>query len=160
MRAAGNLAAWYRSTLVLGLAGSVLLWAALPPLAWGFLGGSRPCRGWCWFGARICTGRRPYVALWFAWTSSFGCSAIQWVRLPHPAVYLGWFALSAYLAVLLAGVRRVCRAWPCIGFACRCGWLRRSCGPAWSWPVHTSVTGFLMGSLAHTQVQLHAADSD
>ena len=40
----------------------------------------------------------------------FWLLTIHWLRLPHPALYLGWLALSAYLAIYLpvfVGLSRV-----------------------------------------------------
>ena len=86
-------------------------------------------------------GRRPYRALCLA-GFVFWLMAIHWLRLPHPAVYLGWFALSAYLAVYLpvfvglsrVAVHRFARA----AVAGRA----RSCGPAWNWPGPTCSPAF------------------
>jgi apolipoprotein N-acyltransferase len=96
-------------------------------------------------------GRRPYGALWLA-GFAFWLATVQWLRLPHPAVYLGWLALSAYLACYLpvfVGLARVA--------------VHRLRAPLWlAAPVVWTglelarahlLTGFLMASLAHTQVR-------
>jgi apolipoprotein N-acyltransferase len=96
-------------TLVVALVGSLLMWAAQPPLALGWLGWIAPVP-WLWLVRRdALSGRRPYFALWFA-AFVFWMAALHWLRLPHPAVYFGWFALSAYLAIylpLFVGLSRV-----------------------------------------------------
>ena len=88
------------------------MWAAQPPLALGWLGWIAPVP-WLWLVRQdALTGRRPYWTLWFA-AFVFWMAALHWLRLPHPAVYLGWFALSAYLAIylpLFVGLSRVARA--------------------------------------------------
>ena len=91
---------WYRSPLAIALCGSVLMWAALPPLAWGPLGWIAPVP-WLFLVRRhALAGRRPYRALCLAGLV-FWLLAIHWLRLPHPAVYMGWVALSAYLSCYL-----------------------------------------------------------
>ena len=97
------------STIVIALTGSLLMWAAQPPLALGWLGWVAPVP-WLWLVREPeLAGRRPYRTLWFA-AFVFWMAALHWLRLPHPAVYLGWFALSAYLAMylpLFVGLSRV-----------------------------------------------------
>src|SRR5262245_60647303 len=91
---------WFRSTLAIALAGSLLLWAALPPLAQGWLGWIAPVP-WLWLvREEHLKGRRPYGAIWLA-AFAFWLAILHWLRLPHPALYLGWIALSAYLAFYL-----------------------------------------------------------
>ncbi len=98
---------WQR-TWVLGLTSSVLLWTAFPPLG-------------CWPLAWVALvpwlmlvrrerliGRRSYVALWLT-GCVFWLGVLHWLRLPHPATSVGWFALSFYLAVyvpLFVGLTR------------------------------------------------------
>jgi apolipoprotein N-acyltransferase len=141
---------WYRSTLAIALVGSLLLFAALPPLALGWLGWIAPVPWLLLVRADVLPGRRPYRALWLA-GFVFWLLAIHWLRLPHPVVHLGWLALSAWLAIYLSlfvGLSRV--AVHRLGF------------PLWiAAPVVFTglelarahlLTGFLMASLAHTQV--------
>jgi apolipoprotein N-acyltransferase len=141
---------WYRSTLAIALTGSLLLWAALPPLSWGFLGWVAPVPWLVLIQVTELHGRRPYRALWTA-GFVFWLLAIHWLRLPHPATHLGWLALAAYLAFylpLFVGLSRVA--------------VHQIGAPLWLvapivWTglelarAHL-LTGFLMGSLAHTQV--------
>jgi apolipoprotein N-acyltransferase len=137
------------STLVIALAGSLLMWAAQPPLALGWLGWLAPVP-WLWLVREPeLTGRRPYRTLWFA-AFIFWMAALHWLRLPHPAVYLGWFALSAYLAVylpLFVGLSRVAvqRLKLPLWLAAPVVWTGLELARA-----HV-MTGFMMGSLAHTQ---------
>jgi apolipoprotein N-acyltransferase len=137
------------STLVIALAGSLLMWAAQPPLALGWLGWLAPIP-WLWLVREPeLTGRRPYRTLWFA-AFVFWMAVLHWLRLPHPAVYLGWFALSAYLAVylpLFVGLSRVTvhRLKLPLWLAAPVIWTGLELARA-----HV-MTGFMMGSLAHTQ---------
>src|SRR5688572_24114604 len=91
---------WYRSTLALGLAGSLLLWAALPPLSLGWLAWIAPVPWLLLVRPAELPSQRPYRVLWLA-GFVFWLMAIHWLRLPHPALHLGWLALSAYLAFYL-----------------------------------------------------------
>jgi apolipoprotein N-acyltransferase len=140
---------WYRSTLALGLAGSLLLWATLPPLALGWLAWIAPVPWLVLVTADTLPGRRPYRALWIA-GFVFWLMAIHWLRLPHPALHLGWLALSAYLAFYLpafVGLSRVAvhRVGLPLWLAAPTVWTGLELARA-----HL-LTGFLMGSIAHTQ---------
>lgn len=102
-----------RTTLVVGVVGALLLWASLPPWNLAWLGWIAPVP-WLWL-ARLpqLPGRRPYLALYFS-GAVFWVLTNHWLRLPHPATSLGWFALSFYLAVytpLLVGLARVAARW-------------------------------------------------
>jgi len=137
------------TTIAIALAGSLLMWAAQPPLALGWLGWLAPVP-WLWLVRKPeLAGRRPYRTLWFA-AFVFWMAALHWLRLPHPAVYLGWFALSAYLAVylpLFVGLSRVAvhRLKLPLWLAAPVVWTGLELARA-----HV-MTGFMMGSLAHTQ---------
>ena len=141
---------WYRSTLAIALAGSLLLWAALPPLAWGFLGWIAPVPWLVLIQCSELVGRRPYRAVWFA-GFVFWVMTLQWLRLPHPATSLGGLALSAYLAFYLpvfVGLSRVAvhQVGVPLWLAAPIVWTGLELARA-----HI-MTGFLLASLAHTQV--------
>lgn len=143
-------APWYRSTLALGVVGSMLLWAALPPLALAPLAWLAPVPWIMLVKSERLRGRRPYRALWFAGLV-FWLLAIHWLRLPHPALYLGWLALSAYLACYLPvfiGLSRVAvhQVSMPLWLAAPTVWTGLELARA-----HL-LTGFLMGSIAHSQV--------
>jgi apolipoprotein N-acyltransferase len=145
-------ARWYCSTLALAFAGSVLLWAALPPLAIGWLGWIAPVPWLLLVRADRLTGRRPYLAVWLA-GFVFWMATLQWLRLPHPAVSLGWIALSAYLACYLpafVGLSRVAvhRLGVPLWLAAPAVWTGLELARA-----HL-LTGFLLASLAHTQTHV------
>ncbi len=88
------------TTLTLGLLGSLLSWLALPPVGWWPLAWVAPIPWIVLIRRRELAGRRSYAALWVA-GFAFWLATLQWLRLPHPATSLGWFALSAYLAFYL-----------------------------------------------------------
>ncbi len=135
----------------MGLLGSLLLWAAFPPLNLPWLAWIAPLP-WLWL-ARLpkLAGWRPYVVLWF-------CGTIHWllmlegIRLAHPALYAGWIALSAYLGVYLPvfiGLTRVAvhRLNVSIMIAAPIVWVGLELLRG-----HL-ITGFSMGLLAHTQAE-------
>lgn len=136
-------------TLAIALFGSLLMWAAQPPLALAWFSWIAPIPWLALARKHELTGRRPYLAFWFA-AFVFWMAAIHWLRLPHPAVYVGWFALSAYLAVylpLFVGLTRVAVRQVGVPFwlAAPVVWTGLELARA-----HV-MTGFMMGSLAHTQ---------
>lgn len=139
-----------RRTLIVGLVGSLLLYLAQPPVSWGLLAWVAPVP-WLML-ARLpkLPGRRPYRALWLA-SMAFWLVAFQWLRLPHWANYLLLLTLASYVSVYLpvfVGLTRV--AVHRVGVPL---WLA---GPVvWTgleWLRARLLTGFLMASLAHTQV--------
>ena len=138
-------------TLVLGLLGSLLCYLAHPPAGLSWLAWLGPTP-WLYLARMpILPGRRPYRDLWLA-GFAFWMAAIQWIRLPFWANIFGLVLLAAYLGAYLplfvgltrVGVHRV-------GLPV---WL---VGPvAWTgleWVRARLFTGFLMASLAHTQVK-------
>jgi len=140
-----------RSTLLRrSLAGSVLLWLAYPPVGWSLLAWVAPV---LWIGQILPTKwpeQRPYLKLWITGTT-FWLLALHWIRLPHPMNYLAWLALAAYLGIYLPMFIALSRVA-----------VHRVRIPLWlAAPVVWTgldlmrghlMTGFLMGSLAHTQV--------
>ncbi|HEY4309056.1 MAG TPA: apolipoprotein N-acyltransferase [Pirellulales bacterium] len=88
------------ATLGLGLLGTLLLWMALPPVGWWPLAWVAPVPWLVLVRRRELSGRRPYIALWFA-GCAYWLGALHWLRLPHPATSLGWLALSGYLGCYL-----------------------------------------------------------
>ena len=140
---------WHRSTLAVALAGSVLLWAAQPPLGLGWLAWFAPIPWLILVRRERLSGRRPYLALYLA-ALAFWLAAIHWLRLPHPALYVGWVALAAYLSFYLpvfVGLSRVAvhRLGVPLWLAAPTVWTGLELARA-----HV-MTGFLMGSIAHTQ---------
>ncbi len=144
--------AW--TTLALGLLGSLLCYLAHPPVGWSLLAWIGPA---AWFYmARLpaMPGRRPYCALWFA-GMVFWLAAVQWIRLPHELNIFGLFLLAAYLGAYLPVAVALTRV-----AVFRLGvplWL--AAPVAWTgleWLRARLFTGFLMASLAHTQIRFTA----
>ena len=109
-----RLLACYRSTFGQALCGAIVLWAALPPLDWWWLGWIGPV-WWVMLARREeLSGKRPYVALWLV-GFLFWLAAYHFLRLPHWATSFGWVALAAYqgfylplfVGLVRVGVRRM-----------------------------------------------------
>jgi apolipoprotein N-acyltransferase len=148
--AAIPLPAWARTTLPIALLGSILIWAALPPIALGWLGWIAPVPWLLLVRMDLLPGRQPYRRLYFAGLI-FWLLAIHWLRLPHPAVIPLWLLLCAYLAFYLpvfVALSRVAvhRLRLPLWLAAPVVWTGLELARA-----HL-LTGFLMGSLAHSQV--------
>ena len=139
------------STWKTAVLSSVVCWLATPPVGWGLLAWVAPVGWLACVGRENLAGERPYRALWAAGTV-FWLLTIHWLRLPHPANYLAWFLLASYLGCYL----------PVFVALSRVG-VHRLGLPLWLvapvvWTGLEGVrahlmTGFLMGSLAHTQVE-------
>jgi len=149
--AAKMLPAWRGSTLAIALVGSGLMWASLPPLALGWLAWIAPVPWLLLVRTDELPGRRPYRKLYLAGLV-FWLAAIYWLSLPHPLVVPLWIILAAYLAFYLpvfVGLTRLA--------------YKRFAIPLWlAAPIVWTglelarahlLTGFLMASLAHTQVK-------
>ena len=89
---------WPQSTFAWSLLSGVLLWASLPPLGWWPLAWIAPLGWLLLIRYDRLPGRWPYRSLTLAGLLHW-LAVLQGIRLAHPALYLGWFALAAYLAV-------------------------------------------------------------
>lgn len=93
---------WYAATTWMpALIGSLLLYAAFPPVDFWPLAWLAPV---CWLALirrQELPGKRPYVVFWLA-GFTYWFLLLQWLRLPHPATAIGWVALSVYLGLYLA----------------------------------------------------------
>jgi apolipoprotein N-acyltransferase len=140
-----------RRTLALGLLGSLLCYLAHPPAGIGWLAWIGPTPWLMLARAPQLPGRKPYLALWLA-GFVFWLAAVQWIRLPYwanifllvpMAAYLGAY-LPVFVGLARVGVHRfrlpVWIAGPIVWTGLE--WLRARL-----------LTGFLMASLAHTQVE-------
>jgi apolipoprotein N-acyltransferase len=97
------------ATLGLGLAGSALWWAALPPANLWPLAWIAPAPWLILVRRESMPGKRPYAALFLA-GFCYWMATLHWLRLPHPATSIGWVALSLYLGIYLpvfVGLARV-----------------------------------------------------
>lgn len=91
--------------LIMSAASVLLLWASFAPLAWWPLAFVAPI-GWLFLiSAKQMNARqprflsflgRPYVILYLG-GFAYWMMTMQFLRLPHPAGYAGWIALSFYL---------------------------------------------------------------
>ena len=170
------LAQYFRSPLGYGLVGGLLYWAALPWAQSELLSRVLWPLGWIapvWWVLLVRRKnldesserktesseeeqsrlkrlfRRPYVQLWLA-GFVFWMATVHWLRLPHPATYIGWFALSFYLAFylpLFVAVSRVAvhRLHVPAIIAAPIVWTALEYVRAYM------ITGFLMVALGHTQ---------
>jgi apolipoprotein N-acyltransferase len=156
---------WRLNTFAAALLGSLLLWAALRPFSlpfdWfhqyayypfplGWLGWIAPVPWLLLVQADELPGPRPYRSLYFAGLV-FWLLAIFWLIYPYPEfTWLGWLALCAYLAIYLPAFVALSRsaifrfALP-LWLAAPIVWTGLELARA-----HL-LTGFLMGSIAHTQ---------
>jgi apolipoprotein N-acyltransferase len=140
---------WYQGTSVLALTSAVLLWASFPPfnlwplawlapLPWLLLVRQPQLRGW-----------KPYLQIWIAGFVHW-LLMLEGIRLAHPALYGGWLALSAYLAVYLVLFISITRVavhqlrWP-LFLAAPVVWVGIELLRG-----HL-ISGFSSGMLAHTQ---------
>ena len=127
----------------------MLCWLALPPVGWSWLAWVAPVP-WLWLiREERLPGRRPYHKLWIAGVV-YWLLAVHWIRLPHPLNYLAWFSLTAYLGVYLPlGVALARTGVHRLGLP-----LTVVAPVVWAGLDYVRahfLSGFLMGSLAHTQ---------
>lgn len=142
--------AWYRRPFARALAGSLLLFAAQPPLGWSLVAWLAPLPWLSLATTDELAGRRPYLKIWLAGIV-YWLAALHWIRLAHPATIFGLLLLAGYLGVYLPLFVRTVR----LGY--------RELGlPLWviapvawvaiEWLEAHVLGGFLMGALGHTQV--------
>jgi apolipoprotein N-acyltransferase len=140
------------STLRAGVAGSLLCWLALPPLNWFLLVWIAPVPWLVLVRSETLPGRRPYWSLWLSGVV-FWLLAVHWIRLPHPLNYLAWAVLASYLGLYL----------PAFVVLARCAVHRYrvplviAAPVVWTgleWLRGHLLSGFLMGSLAHTHYRV------
>ncbi|HEX6961525.1 MAG TPA: apolipoprotein N-acyltransferase [Lacipirellula sp.] len=140
-----------RRTLLLGLLGSLLCYLAHPPASLGWLAWIGPVPWLLLARMPRMPGRRPYLLVWLAGAAYWGAT-IQWIRLPHWANIFGLFFLAAYLGAYLpvfVGLTRIAthRLRVPLWLAAPIAWT------GLEWIRARLLTGFLMGSLAHTQIE-------
>ena len=84
--------------LACGMASSGLLYLSLPPVGWSWLAWIAPLGWLIQVRDGTATGWRFYLTQWLAACSLY-LAFLHGIRLAHPALYVGWVALSAYLAI-------------------------------------------------------------
>lgn len=135
----------------LGLLGGLLFYLTQPPVSWGLLAWIAPVP---WL--LLARQERPLTKMAYAglWLCGFlmWLVTVQWLRLAHPSNHLAMLLLATYLGSYLpifVGLTRV--AYHRLGMP-----LWRSAPIVWTGlelvRAHLA-TGFMMGSLAHTQVK-------
>lgn len=141
----------YRQAFAIAVVGSLLLFAAQPPLAWSLLGWVAPLP-WLYLATTpALPGRRPYLQIWLA-GFLYWMLAIHWLRLAHPATFLGLLLLAGYFGVYLplfvklvrVGVRQLGIA---VWLIAPVVWV------AIEWLQAHLLGGFLMAALGHTQIE-------
>lgn len=130
--------------------GSLMMFAALPPAALGWLAWIAPVPWLLLIRRPRFTGRWPYLKLWLS-GFLFWFLALHWLRLPHPATSIGWVAVACYLglyvpAFVALGRQAVHRLGLPFVIIAPMIWTGLELARA-----HL-LSGFLMASLAHTQV--------
>jgi apolipoprotein N-acyltransferase len=144
-----------KTALGLSLAGSVLLWASLPPLGWSPLAWLAPaCWVWLVRVPKLPVAERfissAYFKLWMAGLL-FWCASLYWIWYACPPwTGIGWFVLSSYLAIyvpLFVGLSRVAvhRLQVPVWLAAPVVWAGLEFAQAHLF------TGFNMASIAHSQ---------
>jgi apolipoprotein N-acyltransferase len=141
----------FGKTFLQAALGSALLFAALPPLSIWPLGWVAPIPWLLLIGRAELSGKRPYLQIYAAGIL-FWLLALHWLRLPHPATSIGWIAVAFYMGCYL----------PLLVALGRVG-VHTLKAPLWvAAPVVWTglelvrghlLTGFLMASIAHTQLR-------
>ncbi len=136
----------------LAILGGLLLWASFPPLGFWPLAWIAPIPWLLLTGKKRLRFGRPYRSL-FVVSFVTWMALIQWVRIPHPGLYVGWVALSIYLASYFVAFFALARFsihrwhWP-LWFAAPVVWTGLEAARSWL------LTGFAMMLLAHTQANI------
>lgn len=85
-------------TFLVGALSMALLWLAFPPVGLSWLGWFALCPMIWLIESKTLAGRRPYRQLFFAGLF-FWLSVFYFIPIPHPALWLGWLTVSAYMAI-------------------------------------------------------------
>ncbi len=140
---------WLSGVLLPAVASGLALWAASPPLAWGWLAWLAPL-GWLLICRRERpVGRRGYFALWIS-GCLFWLLVLHGIRLAYWPLIFGWLALSLYLAVYIpifvAVTRVMVWRWKCpLVLAAPSVWVGLELIRSYL------LTGYAANTLAHTQ---------
>ncbi len=141
---------WRAGVWLPAMLSALTLWAAFPPLSWGWLGWLAPL-GWLLVCEReVPVGRRGYFILWLS-GCLFWLLILYGIRLAYWPLVFGWLSLSLYLAIyvpVFVAVTRVMRwrwKWPLV-VAAPVVWLGLELIRSYL------LTGYAANTLAHTQV--------
>ena len=129
----------------------VLLWLSYPPVGWSLLAWVATVPLLLVTLTKTLEGKRAYLKIYLT-AIAFWLALFYFLPYPHPILFVGWFALSAYLAVytplFIACARSMIHRWgvsPLIAIPV-----------AWTgleWIRVNFLTGFGMTCLSHTQYQ-------
>lgn len=95
-------------TFLVGTFSMILLWLSFPPVGLSWLGWFALCPLIWLIESKALGGQRPYRQLFLA-GFLFWLSAFYFIPIPHPALWLGWLTVSAYMAIytpLSVGIAR------------------------------------------------------
>ncbi len=140
---------WTGGVLLPAVASGLAMWAASPPLSWGWLAWLAPV-GWLLICRReLPVGGRGYFALWIS-GCVFWLLVLHGIRLAYWPLIFGWLALSLYLAiyipVFVAVTRVMVWRWKCpLVLAAPCAWVGVELIRSYL------LTGYAANTLAHTQ---------
>lgn len=139
-----NMGSW-----VWGILGAAALWLSFPPVGWWPLAWLAPLPWMTWVYRARWDVRRPYRMVWVIGTL-YWLATFYFIPLPHPALWLGWLVVSAYLGLYL-----------CLFVALSRVWIHRWRFPfllvaplAWTgveWLRSVLLTGMGMVALSHSQ---------
>lgn len=136
--------------LLTAAVGSLLLFAAQPPLSWSLLAWIAPLPWLAIVTQRQLGEWRPNLQIWLAGVLYWLCT-LYWIRLAHPATILGLVLLACILACYLLLFIRVAR----LGVIALGMPLWLVAPVAWvacEWLQAHLFSGFLMGAMSHTQI--------
>ena len=134
------------------LLSAILLWLSFPPLGLSWLAWIAPVPFLTLLignDETVCYRRRPLTKAWAA-SLIFWLATFYFIPYPHPILFIGWFALSAYLAVytplFLVAARTMIQRWrvPSL-IAVPIAWT------GLEWIRINFLTGFGMVALSHSQ---------
>lgn len=140
---------WSSGVFLPAMLSGLGLWAASPPLSWGWLAWLAPV-GWLLICRReLPVGGRGYFALWIS-GCVFWLLVLHGIRLAYWPLIFGWLALSLYLAIYIpifvAVTRVMVWRWKCsLVLAAPCTWLGLELIRSYM------LTGYSANTLAHSQ---------
>lgn len=142
--------AWHARPLVVAMFGSLLLFAAQPPLGWSLLAWIAPLPWLSLATAKQLPGRRPGWQIWLA-SFLYWLVSLHWIRLAHPATIFGLVLLAGYLACYLVLFVSVVRT-GVLKFRLPVWLVAPIAWVANEWLQAHLLSGFLMAALGHTQI--------
>jgi len=93
-----------------GILGAAALWLSFPPVGWWPLAWLAPLPWMTWVYRARWDVRRPYRMVWVIGTL-YWLATFYFIPLPHPALWLGWLVVSAYMGLYLCLFVALSRVW-------------------------------------------------